>query len=261
MRPAFQRAMPDGRAELIFNLGDSFEQLERGRTIEQPLTLIVGSTRRALQIRPTGRVDLIGVRLHPDAVAAFLGVPGRELVDRAMDLTLLPRCLDRTLPDALAESSDERLRLKLVERQLRQAAERAAPHRRLSAAVELVLRSRDPRIATRAAEAVGLSYRQLSRLFRERVGFGPKVLVRIARFQRVLHALESRPNASWSALAAEMGYYDQPHLTREFRAFAAVSPQAYRAEQRELTRHFIDRGEEENTGDGRFVQDGPDGVR
>ncbi len=257
-RPPFQRAMPDGRAELIFNLGDSFEQLEQGKAIEQPRTLIVGTTRRALQIRPTGKVDLIGIRLRPDALAALLRVPGRELMDRALDLTLLPRRFDPSLSEQLADFPDEGARLSLLERHLRLAAEHATPHRRLRAAVELVLRSHDPLVASRAGNVVGLSYRQLSRLFRERVGFGPKVLARITRFQRLLRALEARPNASWSALAAEIGYYDQPHLTREFRAFAAVSPQVYRAELRELTRHFIDRGEGESAGDGRSVQDGSD---
>jgi len=254
-KPAFQRALPDGRAELIFNLGDNFEQLERGKAIEQPRTLVVGTTRRAMQIRPTGKVDLIGVRLRPDAVAGLLRLPGYELMDRAIDLALLPRRFDPTLSEQLADFRDQRDRLSLLERQLRVAAELARPHRRLGAAVELVLRSRDRLIATRAAEMVGLSYRQLSRLFRERVGFGPKVLARISRFQRLLRALEARPNASWSALALEIGYYDQPHLNREFRAFAGVSPHAYRAELRELTRHFIDQGEG-GEGEGRFVQDG-----
>jgi AraC-like DNA-binding protein len=255
-KPAFQRAMPDGRAELIFNLGDSFEQLDRAETIEQPRMLIVGNTRRAMQIRPTGKIDLIGIRLRPDAVAGLFQLPGRELMDRATDLTLLPRRLDPTLSEQLADTGDESARLGLLERHLRVAAGYARPHRRLRAAVELVLRSRDPLIAGRAADLVGLSYRQLSRLFRERVGFGPKILARITRFQRLLRTLELRPNASWSTLAAETGYYDQPHLTREFRAFAAVSPRVYRAELRELTRHFIDQGEGELPADGRSVQDG-----
>lgn len=248
--------MPDGRPELIFNLGDSFEQLDRGTAIEQPRTLIVGSTRRAMQIRPMGKIDLIGIRLRPEALAGLLRLPARELMDRAIDLTLLPRRFDPTLSEQLADSTDERARLGLLERHLRGASEHARPHRRLRAAVELVLRSYDLPVVSRAADVVGLSYRQLSRLFRERVGFGPKVLARITRFQRLLRALELRPNASWSGLAAEIGYYDQPHLTREFRAFAAVSPQAYRAELRDLTRHFIDQGEGQMAGDGRSVQDG-----
>jgi AraC-like DNA-binding protein len=253
-RAPFQRALPDGRAELIFNLGDSFEQLEQGQPIEQPRTLIVGTTRRAMRIRPTGKVDLIGVRLRPDAAVGLFRVPGCELMDRALELTLVPRRFDPSLPEQLADSTDDAARLSLLERQLRSGAERATPHRRLRAAVELVLRSHHPLFVNRVGEAVGLSYRQLSRLFRERVGFGPKVLARITRFQRLLRTLEARPRASWSALAAEIGYYDQPHLTREFRAFAGVSPQAYRAELRELTRHFIDRGEGESL-DGRSVQD------
>jgi len=165
------------------------------------------------------------------------------------------------LAEQLADCTDAEPRLTLLERHLRWAAERATPHCRLRAAVELVLRSQNPLVASRTADQVGLSYRQLSRLFRERVGFGPKVLARIARFQRLLRTLEACPNASWSALAVESGYYDQPHLTREFRAFAAISPQVYRRELRQLTRHFIDRGEGEPGGDGRFIQDGSKAAR
>ena len=53
----FQRVMPDGRAELIFNLADPFECRDGDGARAQPLALLVGPNRRAMEIRATGAVD------------------------------------------------------------------------------------------------------------------------------------------------------------------------------------------------------------
>ena len=47
-RRPFQRAMPDGRAELIFNLADPFECRDGDGVRRQPLALLVGPNRRAM---------------------------------------------------------------------------------------------------------------------------------------------------------------------------------------------------------------------
>jgi AraC-like DNA-binding protein len=50
---------------------------------------------------------------------------------------------------------------------------------------------------------------------------------RVRRFLRVLKRVcgEERPN--WAQVALDCGYYDQPHLTRDFQRYAGVSPSVY----------------------------------
>ena len=55
-------------------------------------------------------------------------------------------------------------------------------------------------------------------------GFAPTTLARIIRLQRFLRVGRARPGASIAELAAEAGYYDHPHLCREARAIALLSP-------------------------------------
>ena len=69
---------------------------------------------------------------------------------------------------------------------------------------------------------------------------GPALLGRLARFQRVLGALERPGPVRWAALAARHGYADQAHLCRDFARFGAISPSRYLAALRDLTRHFVD---------------------
>ena len=87
---------------------------------------------------------------------------------------------------------------------------------------------RDP--ATRAedvAAEVGLSLRQLRRRCHAVVGYGPKTLQRVLRFRRFVARVDARPDVlDLAAIAAEAGYADQAHLTRECARLAGLTPAA-----------------------------------
>jgi transcriptional regulator GlxA family with amidase domain len=171
-------------------------------------------------------------------MSAWLRVSGDELVDRAYGMDQVPLALDPTLAEQLAEAREPAARLALLRRHLAAVPQRGWVDPRIGAAVDLALA--DGRASPAAiAAAVGVSPRQLGRLFRERLGFGPKPLARLGRFQRVLRALEAPGRHTLAAVAAQAGYFDQAHLGRDFRLFAGVSPARYLREVRELTRNFI----------------------
>lgn len=83
-------------------------------------------------------------------------------------------------------------------------------------------RAPDPRLA-RFVERIAFSTDpagELERAFRAHVGVSPKTFARIARFGAAWRALElgGRP------VEIAQGYFDQPHLVRDFVAFACDSP-------------------------------------
>lgn len=80
----------------------------------------------------------------------------------------------------------------------------------------------------------GWSQRHFRRRFAAEVGLPPKDYGSLLRFSAALTAMTTRPWHDPSALAAEFGYYDQSHLTRDFHRFAGTSPAAYSAEAGEL---------------------------
>ncbi|PZF88448.1 helix-turn-helix domain-containing protein [Micromonospora deserti] len=71
-----------------------------------------------------------------------------------------------------------------------------------------------------------ISVRRLQRLFLDRVGGGPKWVIRRYRLQEAIEQVTSGP-PDWARLAADLGYSDQAHLVREFTAVTGVSPAAY----------------------------------
>jgi transcriptional regulator GlxA family with amidase domain len=87
---------------------------------------------------------------------------------------------------------------------------------------------RDPAVRTEeVADRVGLSGRQFRRRSQAAVGYGPKTLQRVLRFQRFVRLLDASPDLpDLAGAAARTGYADQPHLTRECRALSGHTPAA-----------------------------------
>ena len=86
----------------------------------------------------------------------------------------------------------------------------------------------DPAIRVeQVADEVGLSMRQLRRRFHVAVGYGPKTLQRVYRFQRFVRRLDATGGSCDLALAAaEAGYADQSHLTRDCVELSGLTPAA-----------------------------------
>ena len=88
----------------------------------------------------------------------------------------------------------------------------------------------DPTIARvdEVADALDVSVRTLQRLARTHVGLTPSAMIRRRRLQGAADRIRTDPEVDLAALAAELGYADHAHLTREFRSQLGFTPTGYR---------------------------------
>jgi AraC-like DNA-binding protein len=77
------------------------------------------------------------------------------------------------------------------------------------------------------ADEVGWSRRHLGAQFRAEFGVTPRETLRIARFQRARQRLQQPGRPALATVAADTGYADQAHLTREWRRLAGSTPTAW----------------------------------
>jgi AraC-like DNA-binding protein len=75
--------------------------------------------------------------------------------------------------------------------------------------------------------ASGRSERTLHRLFARYVGASPAWVIRRYRLRAAAERLTACPPADVRAIAWELGYADQAHFIRDFRATIGVTPGAY----------------------------------
>ena len=97
---------------------------------------------------------------------------------------------------------------------------------------ELVARITDDpglRRVDQLAASSGMTARTLQRLFADYVGVSPKWVMRRARLHEAAEHADSGEPVDWAALASDLGYADQAHLTRDFTVTIGVPPARYAA--------------------------------
>jgi AraC-like DNA-binding protein len=191
---------------------------------EDGVLQIAGPDTAAVRVR-TGGLRYVGARFVPGAAAVLLGWPASALRDLRVDLAdLWGRGRAGHLADRLA-AAPERAEQILVQ-EIQQELERASPPDPLVRTLVGRLGRGHLRVAAAAAD-LGLSERQLRRRCEAAVGYGPKTLDRILRFQR-FRALARRTGAPLVELALAAGYADQAHLNREYMRLAGATPSSAR---------------------------------
>jgi AraC-like DNA-binding protein len=73
-----------------------------------------------------------------------------------------------------------------------------------------------------------LSERSIEDICHRALGVHPKWLIRCFRLQEALSRLEERSSLNLSAVAQDLGYFDQAHFTCDFKQATGVSPGRYR---------------------------------
>ena len=172
--------------------------------------VVTGRFRREL----TGRGRVIATKFRPGGFHAFHPAPAHTLTNQVI---LADTVFDRLRPRTFAEIEDG----------LRAHGWTDDP--RIDEIGELhAAMLRDPGI-TRVEHLcahTGYSKRTLQRLFREYVGVTPKwVLDRIRLHEAAERMADGE--ADWPRLALDLGFFDQAHFIKAFKAVVGRSPAAY----------------------------------
>lgn len=194
------RVIPDACADLIW-----FDDCE---------LIFVGVDSGPRLVTTTEGKSTVGIRLKPGSLTALLNIPANELLDQQIPaVEIWPGACGR-LESGLASASIERqsqLLLEFAGDQYR------TPDFLIAEAAGLLIRNHG-KVAV-VADLLGLSERQLRRRVLESVGYGPKMLARVAR----LNVLKTTPGRSLAELAHFAGYSSQAHMSDEVRWLTGLS--------------------------------------
>ena len=241
-----ERVLPTGRTQVILNLARDFlldcPQGQRGRPM--PPSAVVGARSIYEIVDTSDMADLIGIVFHPGGFAPLASDAADLFSNRSMPLEEAWGTPARTLRDRLRELSTPQAKLNCLEQFLvnyfAPQIARFRPERRGEVDFALSRFGRFPSVGSvrETARQIGWSERRFSQVFREQVGFTPKVWCRIQRFQRAVRQLHAGVDIRWAELALDCGYYDQSHFANEFRAFSGVDATTYSARRTLWANHI-----------------------
>jgi len=219
---AVHRGLPSRYVTLVISLAGPVRM--GGRSLQ---ALVGGLHTRAVLIRQDRVQEGLQLELDPLGVRTLFGVTAAELSGEVADLADFGL---GSLPDRLRELP-WRERFALLDDVLAaRAVEPVVPPPELGEAWRR-MRGADGQVRVAdLADEVGWSRRHLGERFRTELGLAPKQAARVLRFERAGRLLRSG-RTDLAALAAECGFYDQAHLTNEWRALAGCTPGTWIAEE------------------------------
>jgi AraC-like DNA-binding protein len=232
---ARERILPSGCVQIILNLERDFlhDCPEGGTERRMPPALVIGARSIYEIINTADMASLIGVVFEPGGFAPFVGDAVDLFSNQSVCLEDVWGTAARGLRDQLREVAsaqgkiaalEEFLRLRFSDSLLRP---KTARMNTVEYAVKAIGQAPSAATVRELARSTGWSERRFSQVFREEVGFSPKVWSRIQRFQRALRQLHTGGDLAWAEMALDCGYYDQSHFANEFKAFSGIDATSY----------------------------------
>ncbi len=202
-------------------------------TLQQGRLQVTGVPSGVFTRQLVGRGSVFGVKFRPGVFHLLVDTPVRNLSGTGQSADgVLPG--SAALERSLGRTADDEQRAERVEDYLRWR--RVAPDRAVRVvgeAVEALTQAQPGVRVDEVARQLGVSGRTLQRLFAEYVGVTPGWVLRRSRLQaaaeRVIQLAATDQPRGWADVAAELGYADQAHFTRDFRRVLGVPPASWAA--------------------------------
>lgn len=213
------------------------------RVLQYPVCLVVVSADYALLVGPStglstqelsGSGWALGTMLQPAAGRALAGGPVSRLTDTTVPLD--DDALTQRIRDAVGDEPDDpdrqQVAVAAVEEWLRTLLPVDEEGLLVNAIVEHVEGDPDVQRVGQVCEKFAISERTLQRLTARRIGLSPKWLIQRRRLHEAAERLADHGRPDLARVAADLGYSDQSHFARDWRAVTGLTPGEFAAEPR-----------------------------
>ncbi|QEE50588.1 helix-turn-helix transcriptional regulator [Flavobacterium alkalisoli] len=232
------RAMADGCPGIIFQHPDDgcFYQKEKAL----PQIFLYGQSTKFTELTLKGKMNAIGIYLHPSSLKLIFGLNPEELTDSCLDVNELCKKTGFSLLEQLndAKTVKQRIEILSVFLFLHIKANDFNKNEVMAYALSAIMRSGGNIILRDLQEQLQMSERTFERKFKEYVGITPKLFTRICRFQSSLNQMRNNTFEKLSDVAFQNDYSDQSHFIRSFREFAGFSPNQYQNFSKEVVENL-----------------------
>ncbi|MBO7748572.1 helix-turn-helix transcriptional regulator [Paenibacillus sp. MWE-103] len=175
--------------------------------------------------------DVLGIKFRPGGFYPFWRRPAALLTGRAVPWTELFGEAARDAEARLfaADADEERVRLAEAFFGSRlPGPDDDEAVRLVGDIVREVIGNRELAKVEDLVERFALNKRALQRLFGRYVGVSPKWIIQRYRLQEAAERIERERGApDWPRLAQDLGFYDQAHFIKSFKALIGKSPEEY----------------------------------
>jgi AraC-like DNA-binding protein len=175
-----------------------------------------------------GKGRVFGIAFRPGGFHSFTRSPVSRLTNRIVPLGDVFGADGEVFEFTMLAKRSERAMIAVAETFLkRQKPRRDAIAEQLADLVERIAADVTIKTVEAVARASGLSVRSLQRLFSRYVGVSPKWVINRHRLHEAVDRLSRGETVDWTALALDLGYFDQAHFIKDFKSIIGRTPGDY----------------------------------
>ena len=211
--PFSYRVIPDGCIDIFFDVNDAED------------CRIMGFSNAHTEFMLAQSFHYAGIRFLPGAFPLMFNLDASSLTNRDEELDIVIPMASKQLRDLIeGETNLDKIKVLLDEYFLKKVVSAdSIMDKRLYNAIMIILREHGA-LNLKSEIDIGISPRQLRRLFEFYVGTSPKMFSKVIRFQYFFQLLSSPGDQGHNKAFLEAGYYDQPHFNKDFKTFFGLTP-------------------------------------
>ncbi len=196
--------------------------------IEKDKSRVVGVVRGRFSQLLTDKGRVFGVKFRPGAFYPFIMSPVSAFTDLSISLRTAFGMEGAALPEAILALEHEGEMVDCAETFLRaRRPERDETVGVITEIIDLIIADRDITTVDGLVGRLNLNRRTLQRLFSRYVGVGPKWVIKRYRLHEAAEHVAAGDVVDWPALALDLGYFDQAHFIKDFKAIIGRPPADY----------------------------------
>ncbi len=212
-QPFIYRVVSDGCIDIFFDHH------------EPEQNFIMGFCRKYTEFSLGNTFDYIGIRFLPCAFPILFGVDAKTLSNQSQKLQYISPDFSTWISSEIMPSQSFRNITKRLNRKLIGISEKQNFQfdQRFFNSLNLIFQ-KNGFLDTEKDLQTGLSPRHLRRIYNYHIGTTAKTFSNVVRFQHILNAKPSRQSLKENKIYFDVGFFDQAHFIKNFKAFYGVSP-------------------------------------
>lgn len=194
---------------------------------EKNKSRIMGLVSKMYQYKMVDQGAIFAVKFHPGGFYPLYKKSIAQITDQTRPLTDIFSHAADTLIDSVLTATDLDSKIHIVENALLNLSTKPAPF--LASLMAIIKAIETKHNITKTADICrqfSISSRTLQREFNRYLGISPKWVIRKYRMHQALSEFEN-DTGNWQQLVSNLGYFDQAHFIRDFKAMTGVTPGKY----------------------------------
>ncbi|MDN3586459.1 helix-turn-helix domain-containing protein [Pedobacter aquatilis] len=207
------RVVADGCIDIFFDLNNPNE------------SYVMGFCKKYTEFELGNLFHYVGIRFLPTMFPMLFNINAKDLSNLAQNLDGIIPSIAKFISDNFTKHSTKLYRANLLNTFFKNYINhhRFTYDSRVQNAINIILKNFGVLNIEKDLD-VGLSSRQLRRLFEYYIGDSQKAFCQVVRFQNILKAKPSLQSLKANKLFLDQGYHDQAHFIKNFKNFYGVTP-------------------------------------